>query len=149
MKLPRREYHQPPPRAVPFRSVPVLPQRYWRQLPASPRRTIPTTRYAMLDMGLTTLASDLSSFFDRRNHHTCQRHHSEDPESFPQEHSRDLLPGFGPLRQRDDASQLEVRDRLIEANTFGGIILGARLVRSLEAVGEPIEPSQRTEIGQP
>src|SRR5438105_11266372 len=87
MKLPRREYHQPPPRAVPFRSAPVLPQRYWRQLPASPRRTIPTTRYAMLDMGLTTLASDLSSFFDRRNHHACQRHHSEDPESFPQERS--------------------------------------------------------------
>src|SRR5437660_3568056 len=87
MKLPRREYNQPPHLALPFRSAPVLPQRYGRQLPASPPRTIPTSRYAMLDMGLTTLASDLSSFFDRRNHHACQRHHSEDPESFPQERS--------------------------------------------------------------
>ena len=73
---------------------------------------------------------------------------SQDPESFTQQRSPDPLPARGPMHKRHGASQLEVRDRLIEAHALGGILLGARLVRSLEAVGERIEPSQRTKMAQ-
>src|SRR5256712_392981 len=73
---------------------------------------------------------------------------SQDPESFTQQRSPDPLPARGPMHKRHGASQLEVRDRLIEAHALGGILPGARLVRSLEAVGERIEPSQRTKMAQ-